>query len=88
MTLPDKTRTLAEAWLGKADGDLLAARGLIADPGIPAWIVGFHLQQAVEKAWKGRLVLVSIRPPPIHDLRTLIETRDPQALDSEVVARR
>lgn len=37
--------------------------------------MGFHLQQAVEKAWKGQLVLAGTRPPPIHDLRVLLALR-------------
>jgi len=79
MTLPEKQLALARAWLEKADGDLETARTAIGNPRIPSWIVGFHLQQAVEKAWKGRLVLMGIRPPAVHDLRALLQARAPDA---------
>lgn len=75
MTPRDKVTELARAWYEKANGDLTAARSMAALPQVPGWILGFHLQQAVEKAWKGRLVLAGVRPPPIHDLRALLEAR-------------
>ena len=43
---------VAARWLERAQGDLAAARALLAAPGAPAWTAGFHLQQAVEKALK------------------------------------
>jgi HEPN domain-containing protein len=79
MTLPEKQVALARAWLEKALGDLETARSVIGSPRIPAWIVGFHLQQAVEKAWKGRLVMMGIRAPAVHDLRALLQARAPDA---------
>jgi HEPN domain-containing protein len=72
MTLPEKTRHVARAWLEKASGDLETARAVVDDPRIPVWVAGFHLQQAVEKAWKGRLVLQGVRPAAVHDLRALV----------------
>jgi HEPN domain-containing protein len=38
---------------------------------VPAWIVGFHLQQAAERALKGLLVLAGREPPRSHSLAVL-----------------
>ncbi|MBN1773707.1 MAG: HEPN domain-containing protein [Deltaproteobacteria bacterium] len=79
MTLPEKQLALARAWLEKAQGDVEAARAAMDNLRVPAWVIGFHLQQAIEKAWKGRLVLVGVRPPAVHDLRALLQAREPAA---------
>ena len=42
-------------FLAKADQDELAARQLAADPRLGDEIIGFHLQQAVEKRLKALL---------------------------------
>ena len=75
MTPRDKSLELARAWHDKARGDLVAARAMAANADVPAWILGFHLQQAIEKAWKGRLVVLGVRPVPVHDLRAVLEAR-------------
>lgn len=64
--LPDEL-AVARAWLEFADGDLAAARGGVVLTSIPGWIIGFHAQQAVEKALKGALALASVEPPRTHD---------------------
>ena len=38
--------------LARANDDLDVARRLAHDPGAPNWTIGFHAQQAVEKALK------------------------------------
>lgn len=64
------------AWRVKALGDLAAAELCLGAPQIPGWIVGFHLQQAVEKWLKADLVAAGIEPPHIHDLvRLLVAVR-------------
>lgn len=87
MTRLEKRLGLAEAWLEKAEGDLETARAGEANERIPAWVVGFHLQQALEKTWKGRLVVLGARPPAVHDLRMLLEARLGQSAPSEELVR-
>jgi HEPN domain-containing protein len=59
--------------LRRAKGDLQACRLLAEDTDIDDSIVGFHAQQAVEKALKGALVLVDVELPRTHDLALLVE---------------
>ena len=63
----------AKAWLAKAAGDLYVARSLLADPDAPRWSVGFHLQQAAEKALKALFTLRAEVPPRTHHLDELCE---------------
>ena len=65
---PDGATPVLRAWRAKAAGDLEAARVCLATSTVPAWIVGFHLQQAAEKAFKGMLVAAGCEPPRTHDL--------------------
>ena len=58
-------------WLEKAAGDLEAARPVSRATAFPGWIVGFHLQQATEKAMKGLLVLAATEAPRTHDLAAM-----------------
>lgn len=62
---------VVRVWHEKAAGDLEAARACLESPRVPGWIVGFHLQQAVEKALKGLLVLAEREAPRTHDLAAL-----------------
>lgn len=60
-------------WTKKAEGDLRAARLLLAaDPPEPD-AVAFHAQQAVEKYLKAYLVHLGVDPPRTHDLITLFD---------------
>ncbi|HEY5197241.1 MAG TPA: HEPN domain-containing protein [Solirubrobacteraceae bacterium] len=43
---------LARQLLERADDDVAAARALLAVPDVSDFIIGFHAQQAVEKALK------------------------------------
>jgi hypothetical protein len=45
--MPHDAAESARAWLRKAEGDLAAARTCLDSRRVPAWISGFHLQQAV-----------------------------------------
>lgn len=62
----------AELLLCRANGDLQASRVLIDDADIDDNIVGFHAQQAVEKAMKVVLVLADADLPLTHDLKSLM----------------
>ncbi|HEV3048590.1 MAG TPA: HEPN domain-containing protein [Solirubrobacteraceae bacterium] len=58
--------------LRRANGDLQACRVLADDADIDDNIVGFHAQQAVEKALKVVLVLADVDLPLTHDLMFLL----------------
>ncbi len=59
--------------LEKAKGDSHVAVTLAGDAGAPVWSVGFHAQQAVEKAIKAVLAHRAIQYPFTHDLLLLVE---------------
>ena len=63
---------VAELLAGKATGDLLVAQKLAPDPEIDDDPIGFHAQQAVEKALKVALTLSGIDFPKTHDLDFLL----------------
>lgn len=58
--------------LRRAKGDLQACRALADDTDIDDNIVGFHAQQAAEKALKVVLVLQGADLPLSHDLKFLV----------------
>jgi HEPN domain-containing protein len=64
---------LAAALLRKAGEDRFVAERLMEDPGSPAWAIGFHAQQAVEKALKAVLSQHGIEFPRTHNLALLVE---------------
>jgi HEPN domain-containing protein len=59
--------------LAKAAQDGLAARQLAADPRIGDEVVGFHVQQAVEKGLKALLAFHAIPYRRTHDLLELMD---------------
>ena len=59
---------LVREWLGRAEQDGATAEFLLQMRPRPDEIIGFHAQQAVEKAAKAILVSASITPPRTHDL--------------------
>jgi len=61
----------ASILLRKAGEDLYAATCLGKDPAASLWTVGFHAQQAVEKALKSVLMRQGIRYPFTHDIEVL-----------------
>lgn len=69
----DDVAEIVAAWHEKARGDLAAAQLCLGAPHIPGWIVGFHLQQSVEKWLKAELVALGVEPPRVHDLIRLLE---------------
>ncbi len=66
-------REYAELLLERARSDLAALRVLLANGDMLDDVVGFHAQQAVEKALKVTLVLADIDFPRSHDLRELAD---------------
>jgi HEPN domain-containing protein len=63
----------ADVLLRKAEGDLAAVRTLIVREEIPDDIVGFHAQQAAEKAAKAVLTLRGVDYPRTHDVHYLAD---------------
>jgi HEPN domain-containing protein len=63
----------AETLLRLADADLHACRVLAGHDDVADRAVGFHAQQAVEKALKVAIVLAEIELPRSHDLEMLAE---------------
>jgi len=62
---------VAELLAGKAAGDLLVQK-LSPDPEVDDDPVGFHAQQAIEKALKVALTLNGVDFPKTHDLDFLL----------------
>jgi HEPN domain-containing protein len=65
--------SIATLLLRKAEADLAVARVLAADPEPHDDAIGFHAQQAVEKAVKAALSLAEVETPRTHDLTFLVE---------------
>jgi len=76
---PDLNVELAAAWAEKAGGDLAMARAGLASAQVPAWAIGFHCQQAVEKCLKAWIALHGSAPPSTHDLQRLAGAVGPDA---------
>jgi HEPN domain-containing protein len=63
----------ARGMFGLAQGDLAAVREMADNPAYLDRIVGFHAQQAVEKALKAWLSLIHVEYPRNHNLNVLFE---------------
>jgi HEPN domain-containing protein len=63
----------ANMLLERAASDSAAVHVLMADDDMLDDVVGFHAQQAVEKALKVALVLADVDFPNSHDLRELVD---------------
>jgi len=72
---------LAELFLRKAASDLAAARTLAADIEQQDDVVGFHLQQAVEKSFKAVLALGAVKVRATHDLDFLVDLLKENGID-------
>lgn len=66
-------RALAEQLLNLARDDEAAARAMLDVGTVTDAIVGFHAQQAVEKALKAVLAVHGVKVPFTHDLAGLAE---------------
>jgi HEPN domain-containing protein len=71
----------ALALLARARDDLYVVRQLGADPEAPGWVLGFHAQQAVEKALKAVLSGAGLDYPRTHNLVMLSELLRMAAID-------
>lgn len=65
----DLARALAE----RAQDDRYVLERLVGDAKAPEWVLGFHAQQAVEKALKAVLTLRRVEYPRTHNLSMLLE---------------
>lgn len=69
MTPPLET---ARSLLAKARDDLYVAQRLAEDTNAPTWPLGFHAQQAVEKALKTVLAIHGVAYPLTHNIAMLL----------------
>lgn len=76
MPTPEEIEA-ADLFLGKAASDVAAARSLAADANQADDVVGFHAQQAVEKAFKAVVAVRSLEIPRSHDIGLLLRLLDP-----------
>jgi len=67
---------LADLLLGLAADDDAALRAMVDVPAVTDGIVGFHAQQAVEKALKSVLAARGVDFPFDHDLRVVMDLCD------------
>ena len=79
MATPEAIRDEAARWMRYAEDDLAAATALHAVPAMAGRIVGFHAQQATEKALKALLVLAQTPFPFTHDVERLHRLVRPEA---------
>lgn len=70
--MPPDVRDVAAQLLRRAESDLRAARVLALDDEMGDDVVGFHAQQAVEKAIKVSLTLAGTAFPRTHDVTFLV----------------
>lgn len=69
----DKSIKIVKGWFKKANEDLVVATGLLAMQTPQVWTaIGFHCQQAAEKAIKGFLVYQGVAFTKTHDIGQLI----------------
>lgn len=69
----DPQRELAQGLIRKARDDLAIAKLLVASAESPTWGIGFHLQQAAEKAIKAVLCTRAVVYPRTHSLSLLLD---------------
>ena len=67
----NRSREFAEQLLQKARDDRHVLERLVNDPDAATWTVGFHAQQAVEKAIKAALSAAGTEYPRTHNLQLL-----------------
>lgn len=89
MPSPDQ-RDYAARLLRKADADLVVVRALLHNEDIADDVLGFHAQQAVEKAMKAVLVIHGVAFRRAHDLGYLLEIANAGGIEvpEEVAAAR
>jgi HEPN domain-containing protein len=70
--MQESQRRLIQAWIRKAENDLLNVRNNLQAEQVPWDTVCFHCQQAAEKYFKAVLVLHNLEIPRTHDLEALL----------------
>lgn len=78
---PRDGRDLARVLLQRADDDITLVRRVISDVDIADAIVGFHAQQAVEKAIKAVLAAREVEYGKTHQLNYLVRLLAGDGLD-------
>ena len=76
-------RNLAKEWSDFAEMDYISASHLMSLIPIPVEIVCYHCQQSAEKALKGYLIFLDIKPSRTHNIENLIqsvEEKDPDIM--------
>lgn len=63
----------ARGLLARARDDFFVVRKLAEEADAPGWVLGFHAEQAVEKALKAVLSSAGIAYPRTHNLVMLVE---------------
>lgn len=72
---------IAQTLLSLAAEDELIARSLLPVEGVTDARLGFHCQQAVEKALKAVLAMRGVEFPYTHDLEALVELCEEHKID-------
>ena len=75
--------TLVKEWYNFAEMDLISANHLMSLVPIPVEIICYHCQQSAEKALKGYLIFLDIKPSRTHNIENLIqsvEEKDPDIM--------
>jgi len=72
---PDQ-QEFAALLLRKAESDVEVVRALVENVSITDDAIGFHAQQAIEKAMKAVLAIHGVEFPRTHDLGFLLELAD------------
>ena len=75
MPSPDQ-QEFAALLLRKAESDVEVVRALVENVSITDDAIGFHAQQAIEKAMKAVLAIHGVEFPRTHDLGFLLELAD------------
>lgn len=63
----------ARGLLARAHDDFFVVRRLAGEADAPGWVLGFHAEQAVEKALKSVLSSAGVAYPRTHNLVMLVE---------------
>lgn len=77
----NRSREHARVLMHRAHDDLWMLNRLLEDSQAPQWGLGFHAQQAVEKAIKAVLTAHSIEFPRTHDLAIVLDLLSNKGLD-------
>ena len=77
----NRSREHAQVLMHRAHDDQWMLNRLLEDPQAPQWGLGFHAQQAVEKAIKAVLTANSVEFPRTHDVAMVLDLLSSNGLD-------